>query len=98
MNIILHFAGNKTLELTDHTPINIQRTKDLLDVNITNTCEDLFLNGVYDKIIALQGADETFDLSIRTEMGNTAEYAGLTANYYNSGDCEILHITTNRKL
>jgi len=93
MNLILRFAGDEVLEVTGYT-LNIQRAKRRIDINLTNATGDLSLDAVYDKIITLQGNDETFSLAIRTEAGKEVIYSGLTADYYNSGDNEILHIST----
>ncbi len=96
MAIILGFSNNKTLEVKNYTSINLNRNGRQLDINVTNTNNDLSLNAVYDRIIELQGSYDTFGVTV--EAGESkAEFSGIEANYYNSGDVEVLHLATKHE-
>ena len=94
MIITMNFADGKSIEVNEYCTVNIQRNKKNVDINLTNALNNLSLNNIYDKIAELQDEDKTFSVTVKTETGSAAVYDGVAASYYNSGDSEILCIST----
>ncbi len=94
MGVTLSFStSGKTLKLKNYTSINLSRNGQQIDINVTNTNNDLALNTIYDEIISLQGSDTSFGITIDAGE-NKAEFTNIISNYYNSGEVEVLHLAT----
>jgi len=89
IKLLLHFAEEE-ISITHYSTLDINRQGEHLNVNITNTNDDMAFNTIYDKILEFLVKDETFSLSIQKEKGK-ATFADMTADYYLNGDAEILH-------
>lgn len=98
ITVIINFPNGKTLDIDKYTGINVSRNGRQLDINITNAENDFMLNAAYDKILTLQGNAETFDITLKANESGGAEFSGIEANYYNSGDLEVLHLATKQNV
>lgn len=96
ITVLIQFSDGKSLEIKEYSTINIARNRTRVNINIANANNDLALNVLYDRIVDLQGDDETFNIAVKTESGGKAEYTGIVSDYYNSGENEILHLATKQ--
>ena len=83
-----------SINIQDYTAIDISRTLDDININITNDAGDFAFNALFDSI-AYHGT-QTLPLPIKLTIASdnsSIVFDNITVNYHLNTDIEILHFT-----
>ena len=90
ITILMQFEGDRELIFDTYSTLDIQRNNKQLNINTTNTADDLAFNTLYDMILEYLGERKTFDIKLRMGENGAAAFRGMMVNYHLNTEREML--------